>query len=84
MVAPLEIYEDVAEVLANMDPVKVGQLKASAAQQARLELLLEKNRSQEGLSEAESVELDRILMLNRVISLAKIRAKRLLTDETKN
>lgn len=84
MVASLEIYEDVAEVLANMDPVKVGLLKASPAQQARLEELLEKNRTPEGLTEENTLELERILMLNRVITLAKIRAKKLLTDESKN
>ena len=60
-----------------MTPRELIALKASPARQARVSLLLEKNR-EEGLSEAEKVELEKILMLNRIIALAKIRAKRLL------
>ena len=84
MVAQLEVYEDVAELLANMAPDKVIALKASLARQERLEELLEKNTGVSGLTEAENKELDRMLMLNRVVSLAKIRAKRLLSDDQKN
>ena len=77
MVAQLEIYDDLAEVIAGMAPDKVIALKASLERQQRLEFLLEKNR-EEGLSEKEKAELDKMLMVNRIIGLAKIRAKRLL------
>lgn len=77
MTAPLDIYEDLAEVIAEMAPQEVIALKASPARQARVELLLDKNR-EEGLSEPEKIELEKIRMLNRIIALAKIRAERLL------
>jgi len=77
MTAPLDIYEDLAEVIAEMAPREVIALKASPARQERVDFLVEKNR-EEGLSESEKIELEKILMLNRIIALAKIRAKRLL------
>lgn len=77
MSTQLDIYEDLAELIANMAPEKVVALKASPSQQQRLEDLLEKSR-ENGLSEDEKLEVERVLLLNRVISLAKIRARRLL------
>jgi len=77
MTATLEVFEDLAEVIAEMAPREVVALKASPARQARVEFLLEKNQ-EDGLSELEKIELEKMLMLNRIIALAKIRAKRLL------
>ncbi len=81
MSAQFEMYEEMAEILAQMDPEKVLRLKASPARSRRLEALLAKNR-EKGLSEMENAELDRMLMLNRMIGLAKMRAKQVL-DEAK-
>ena len=83
MSAISEVYEEMAEILAQMDPVKVMGLQASPARRRRLEDLLEKNRNGE-LSDQESAELDRMLLLNRMIGLAKIRAKRLLDEAPQN
>lgn len=83
MTAHLEVYEEVANLLAQMDPAKVVALKASPKRRRRLEHLLDKNRTG-NLSLEEELELERFLLLNRVISLAKIRAKRLLEDAPEN
>lgn len=47
--------------------------------QDRLDELLDKNAEDDGLSEAENKEINRILMLNRVVTLAKIKARKLLS-----
>jgi hypothetical protein len=64
-----------------MAPEKVIALKATPAQQERMDELLEKNQ-EEGLSEEENIEVERLLMMNRVIALAKIRARRLLNKKS--
>jgi hypothetical protein len=46
-----------------------------------MEDLLEKNR-EEGLTEEENIEIERMLLMNRVIALAKIRARRLLNQKS--
>jgi len=78
MTVSLDVYEDLAEVIAEMAPREVIALKASPTRQARLEFLLEQSREAE-LSESEKIELEKIMMLNRIIALAKIRAKRFLS-----
>lgn len=83
MSAQFELYEEMAEILAQMDPEKVLRLKASPARSRRLEALLEKNR-EKGLNEDENAELDRMLMLNRMIGLAKMRAKQVLNEAKEN
>ncbi|HNM24948.1 MAG TPA: hypothetical protein PKL15_05935 [Saprospiraceae bacterium] len=83
MSAQFELYEEMAEILAQMDPEKVLRLKASPARSRRLEALLEKNR-EKGLNEDEIAELDRMLMLNRMIGLAKMRAKQVLNEAKEN
>ncbi|MBL7805911.1 MAG: hypothetical protein JNL02_19370 [Saprospiraceae bacterium] len=83
MSAQFELYEEMAEILAQMDPEKVLRLKASPARSRRLEALLEKNR-EKGLNEDEIAELDRMLMLNRMIGLAKMRAKQVLNETKEN
>ncbi|MCC7506841.1 MAG: hypothetical protein IT259_16165 [Saprospiraceae bacterium] len=83
MSAQFELYEEMAEILAQMDPEKVLRLKASPARSRRLEALLEKNR-EKGLNEDEIAELDRMLMLNRLIGLAKMRAKQVLNETKEN
>lgn len=79
MTAQLNLYEEIAELLATMSPQKVVALKAPEARQKRLAWLLEKNR-ESGLDELEKNELDRFLLFNQIVTLAKIRAKRLLTQ----
>lgn len=73
----IEAYEDIAEVLAELGPEKVVQLKATQQMADRVEWLLSKKRMSP-LSPEESVELERYLSLDLLINLAKARAKKLL------
>lgn len=67
-------YDEIAEVLSTVEPAKLANLRASAEMQARLEFLIEK--SKEGdLSRSEKDELDHYIVLERLVRLAKIRAR---------
>jgi len=67
-------YDQVADLLASLEPEKLLALKASAEMHERLESLIEK--SKEGdLSRKEKDELDHYLVLERLVRLAKIRAR---------
>lgn len=66
-------YDEIAVVLANLDPQKIIQLRPSESAQARLRHLLDKNR-EEQITAEEMQELDRILALDHLISLAKAHA----------
>ncbi|MBC7776982.1 MAG: hypothetical protein H7246_16240 [Phycisphaerae bacterium] len=68
-------YDEIASLLAEMDPAKVLAMKASAALDERVEDLIYKKR-EEGLTEAENIELEHYLIVNRIVTLAKIRARR--------
>ncbi len=68
-------YDEIASLLAEMDPAKVLAMKASTALDERVEDLIYKKR-EEGLTDAENVELEHYLIVNRIIALAKIRARR--------
>ena len=72
-----EAFEDLAEVLARMDPGKIVALKASDGMAERVEELVTKKKEAE-ITEEEAVELERYLALDLLINLAKARAKRLL------
>lgn len=72
-----EAFEDLAEVLARMDPGKIVTLKASDGMAERVEELVTKKKDAE-ITEEEAVELERYLALDLLINLAKARAKRLL------
>ena len=67
-------YEKVAELLSQAEPSKLESLQASSDMQARLEALIAK--SKEGkISAAEKDELDHYIVLERLVRLAKIRAR---------
>jgi len=80
-------YDEIAALLADMDPAKLISIKASSAFQERVEDLLEKNK-EEGLTEEEKVEIEHYLIINRLFTLAKIKARRklnaILANETEN
>ncbi len=67
-------YDEVAAILANLDPVKIIALKPSESSIKRMGDLLEKNRSG-SLSVEETYELDRLLALDHLIALAKAHAR---------
>jgi hypothetical protein len=70
----IPMYDEVASLIASLDPAKILSLKPSPTSITRLSLLLEKNR-QETLNNDEKYELDRMLALEHLISLAKAHAR---------
>jgi len=67
------ILEELAELLAKMDPEKVLSFRTSEKAQERLEVLLKKNKELEGLNEAEKSELEQFMLVEHIVSLAKVR-----------
>lgn len=67
-------YDEVAAMLANLDPSKIVNLKPSESSIQRLSDLLEKNR-ESNLTTSESYELERMLALDHLIALAKAHAR---------
>ena len=67
------VYDQLANLIAQLNPVQVQSLKATPDMQARLELLIEKSKNNE-LSKREKDELDHFIVLERLIRLVKIRS----------
>ena len=80
-------YDEIATLLAEMDPAKLIAFKASPALQKRIDFLMEKSKSS-GLSEEEKIEMEHYLIINRLFMMAKIKARKclnaLLAHETEN
>jgi hypothetical protein len=76
MVAYPNIYENLAEFIASMDPTKVLAFHAPADIQQRVEYLLEK-KLEHGLNTKESQELEHFFILEHIVRLAKSRAQQL-------
>lgn len=72
------VYDQIADLIARLDPSKVRALKATEEMTNRLEFLIEKSREM-SLDKAEKDELDHYIVLERFIRLAKIR-----THDTQN
>lgn len=68
------VLEELAELLAKMDPEKVLAFRTSAKAQERLEELLWKNKDDKGLNESEKAELEQFMLVEHIVSLAKARA----------
>ena len=67
-------YDEIAVLLAKLDPTKIIALQPSESSSKRLSLLLDKNR--DGLlTSEENYELDRLLALDHLIALAKAHAR---------
>lgn len=66
------VYDQIADLIARLDPVKVRALKAFDEMTNRLEFLIDKSR-ETSLEKAEKDELDHFIVLERLIRLAKIR-----------
>ena len=72
-----QAFGDIADVLAGLAPAIVVEIKASTLISQRVEVLV--NRKKDGLiTYDETLELERFLALNMLISLAKARARVLL------
>ena len=72
-----EVFGDIAEVIAQMNPQQIIDLKAPKGISERVEELV--SRRKNGLiSVDESIELERFLALDLFISLTKVRARKLV------
>ena len=70
-------FDEIVGFIAKMDPAKLVQFSPSEKLQNRVNELLGKN--QDGLlSDDERKELEYYLVLDNIISLAKVRAQKLL------
>lgn len=68
------VYDQVADLLATLDPAKVLAMKASGEMQIRFNELAEKS-ADNSLTNAEKDELDHYIVLERLMRLAKIRSQ---------
>jgi hypothetical protein len=66
-------YDQIAELIAELNPAKVMALKANKELQKRFENLVEKSK-ESSLNLQEKDELDHYVVLERLIRLAKIRS----------
>lgn len=67
------VYDQVADLLATLDPAKVLAMKASGEMQQRFDDLAEQSANGE-LSRQDKDELDHYIVLERLMRLAKIHA----------
>ena len=74
-----EAFGDVADSLARMAPDQVVTLKASPSLSVWLETLINRKKDRT-ITDNERVELDQFLALDLFISLAKARARLLLSE----
>ena len=68
------VYDQVADLLATLDPAKVLAMKATGEMQARFNELAEKS-ADDRLDKAEKDELDHYVVLERLMRLTKIRSQ---------
>ena len=66
-------YDQIADLLATLNPAKVAALRATGEMQDRFNELAEKAKS-DTLNRQEKDELDHYVVLERLIRLAKLRA----------
>lgn len=67
------VYDQIAEIIARLEPEKILALKASEEVQKRFNFLTEKLKNSE-ITRQEKDELDHYIVLERLFRLAKIRA----------
>jgi hypothetical protein len=73
------VLEELAELLAKMDPEKVLAFHTSAKAQERLEELLWKNKGDNALNETEKAELEQLMLVEHIVSLAKVSALKVIS-----
>lgn len=69
----LSIFDELAYFLASLSPKKVLIYKVSPKAQERVRFLIEKNKTS-GLSTAENTEMERYMIVEHIIQLAKAKA----------
>lgn len=75
------VFDELADLLASMDADKVLGFQTSEKSQLRLQELLEKNKLSNQLSKSETVEMEQFMLLEHIVSLAKIKALKMLTQK---
>ena len=73
------VFDELAELLASMDPNKVLAFRTSSEAQKRLEYLLEKNKADK-LTEKETQELEQFMTVEHIVRVAKGRARQHLNQ----
>jgi hypothetical protein len=69
----LSVYDQIADLLASLEPAKILALKSSEEAQTRFTELIEKHHN-DRLNDTEKDELDHFVVLVRLIRLAKLRS----------
>jgi hypothetical protein len=72
-----EVFEDIANTIAQLNPAQIVQLKAPSVMSERVASLVEKKK-EGNISIDENAELERFLALDLFISLTKAKARLLL------
>jgi hypothetical protein len=67
------VYDELASFLASLSPRRVVAYKASPKAQARVNELLEKNKTV-GLTAEENAEMERYMTVEHIVRLAKAKA----------
>lgn len=70
---PIYMFEELAQFLASLSPTKVLNFKSSKKSQGRVNYLLEKN-AETGLTSEEQDEMEKYMMVEHIIQLAKAKA----------
>ena len=78
------VFDELADLLASMDPNKVLEFRTSQKSQLRLETLLDKNKEANGLSKTEQAEIEQFMLLEHIVGLAKARALKILANHSPN
>lgn len=73
-----EAFGDIADVIAKIAPSKIVELRPSTSMQVRVNELIQKKKKAKITTE-EAVELERYLSLDLLITLAKARARLILS-----
>ena len=73
----VQIFDDVAEILAQMNPGQIIMLKAPKSMADQVSRLIKKKKEGD-IGSDEIIELERYLALDMLINLAKARAKLIL------
>lgn len=68
------IFDELADLLASVDTHKVLAFRTAKKHQDRLGILLEKNKQTQGFSKTEVSEMEKLMLLEHIVSLAKARA----------
>ena len=78
----LSIFNELAYFLASLSPKKVLTYKVSSKAQERVNFLIDKNKKS-GLSTTENEEMERYMVVEHIIQLAKAKAIQTLNVPTK-